>query len=132
MGIPENLSRLEQFSGFQEGWNGYGAKKISPLAVSKAKELVEVVGKEFDIDVYPLADGGVQVEFDKENAGYLEFYLREDCNEKVGVFAIDKVDNTYNFNIPYNIKSICSLTREFNKGKILNPERLKSIDTLKK
>lgn len=65
--LPSTLEqRLEQLRQLPEGWDSYGASKISQRAIEKAKELLDRTLRPGDLPLpflCPIADGGVGLEW---------------------------------------------------------------------
>lgn len=89
----KSIAKLDSFLNLPENWNGYGAKQFSPSYIEYAKSLlIKLPAK---AEVFPISDGRVQFEFDKDNGAYLELEINSD--KTVGVFEIldDKSEREY-------------------------------------
>jgi len=66
------LNIINGFYNLEHDWDSYGAEPISHTAINTAKKILEVLSKEkyfsqnVETNVFPMRDGGVQFEFDKE------------------------------------------------------------------
>lgn len=80
----KSIKKLRSFLDLPDDWNGYGAKQFSRDYISFAEYLLEKLPAE--AQVYPISDGRVQFEFDKDDGSYLEFEINRD--KTVGVFEI--------------------------------------------
>lgn len=87
----KGIMKLESFLKLSAGWNGYNAQPFSPSYIWRAEELL--AGLPVKGEVFPLPDGRVQFEFDKDDGSYLEFELNTD--DSVEVFEV-RPDNTEN------------------------------------
>ena len=73
--ISKNLKKLEDFSRFNNNWNGYGADPFSEKLISSVTEIVKKL--KIQPQIFPVADDSIQLEYDGENGRYLEFQIYE-------------------------------------------------------
>lgn len=66
-----NIEKLNSFLELKEGWDGYNAEPISKEVVEKAKEILTQLPYQ-PKDIFAVATGNIQMEFDKGNNKYLE------------------------------------------------------------
>ena len=95
MNIREvNQNNLKAMESLEKGWYdpecNHG-EKTSELSLNYAKELLNVLPEDFM--VFPLCDGFVQLECDRDNK-YLEISIYDEISE---IFTIDEAKNEYNF-----------------------------------
>jgi len=92
----KSIIKLRSFLSFHDDWNGYGAKPFSEEYIRYAETLL--ANLPIEAQVYPISDGRVQLEFDKDDGSYLEFEINDD--KSVGVFEIlpDKSEREYKAN----------------------------------
>ena len=67
------FDKLEKFRTLTQNWNGYQADPIEPETIDFIKSILSdlVITPE----IFPLASGGIQIEFEKSNGYYLEFEI---------------------------------------------------------
>ena len=80
----KSIKKLRSFMDLPDDWNGYGAKQFSKDYICFAEYLLENLP--IEAQVYPISDGRVQFEFDKDDGSYLEFEINRD--KTVSVFEI--------------------------------------------
>ena len=80
----KSISKLRSFLRLPDNWNGYGARQFSPGYLKYAESLLKSIP--FKTEVFPIPDGRVQFEFDKDDGAYLEFEINDDYT--IGVFEI--------------------------------------------
>ena len=88
--IGMNLERLNTFATYKEGWNGYGAAPIINDVLARMKGLILTLSVQPEI--FPLASGEIQFEYEKKNGEYLQFKLLADG--EIEIFRMDELDNT--------------------------------------
>jgi hypothetical protein len=69
--IEAEIRQLQEFAALEPDWNAHGAKRIAPSAIQHAIDLVRRVADATHIGpdfVAPLANGGVQLEWDGDDA----------------------------------------------------------------
>ena len=71
-----NIRKLQSFSSLCNNWNGYNASPIKSNAIEKALQIVNALS--IQPQVFPVADGSVQLEFDNPNGSYLEIVIGND------------------------------------------------------
>ena len=71
--MERNIKKIQSFSSLCNNWNGYNATTIKVSAIEKALQIVNALS--IQPQVFPVADGSVQLEFDNPNGGYLEIVL---------------------------------------------------------
>lgn len=69
----KSLDKLDQISSLKDGWNGKDAKRYSSVLIEKVKSLVAISPEEPEI--YPTADGNIQLEFSRSDGSYLEISI---------------------------------------------------------
>ncbi len=67
------LDKLDQISSLKHGWNGKNAKIFSSVLIEKVKSLVAISPEEPEI--FPTADGNIQLEFSRSDGSYLEISI---------------------------------------------------------
>ena len=55
----------------RDNWDGYGAVPLPRDTLYKAQRLIHVLN--IQPEIFPTADGSIQMEFEKDNGDYLEF-----------------------------------------------------------
>lgn len=96
--LEVSLERLKTFGEYKDNWNGYGAPAFSKTLL----ELTENILRNLDYqpEIFPIAGGAIQFEYDKPSGGYLEFEILE--NEDVHCLMIDRNQNERTFNLAIN------------------------------
>lgn len=107
-GIEKNLRKLDRISEFQNGWNGYDAKKFSGRLINNAKNTV--FSLIYQPELFPTAKNTIQLEYDGPNDTYLEFEIDETDN--IGVFSIDKNGNEKYQIVKRNAETLNQMVKE--------------------
>ena len=66
-----NLMRLERIAMLKDNWDGYGAEHFSEQLIHRADNLIRRLY--IQPEIFPTADGSIQIEYEKDNGDYLEF-----------------------------------------------------------
>ncbi len=76
------VTRLDGFSHLKPNWDSYNADAITPQSIASAKEVLAYLYQtNIPIDgVFPMRNGGVQIEFSKEKAEIELEILAENVN----------------------------------------------------
>lgn len=67
------LDKLDQISSLKHGWNGKDAKIFSSVLIEKVKSMVAISPEEPEI--FPTADGNIQLEFSRSDGSYFEINI---------------------------------------------------------
>ena len=68
--------KLDSFVTLAPNWDSYNADAISEKAIGNAKHVIDYLNANanvfysFEINIFPMRDGGVQLEFDNENQSF--------------------------------------------------------------
>lgn len=103
--IPTFAKSLEQLNKIKDNTD----KAIFNLVESFIPELCN------QPEIFPLEDGGVQIEFEREDGAYLEFEFH--ANNEVKMFFTDFVEHEDNENIDCDINKINELIKKFYETK---------------
>lgn len=89
------------------GWNGYGCDPIPGSIIDNAISVVKKL--KVPPEVFPLATGGIQLEYDRDDGGYLEIEITgnsdivkvfiiqsRELDEKTLTVSVDKLDTMIN------------------------------------
>ena len=87
--MKTNIDKVLSFLDFHEGWNGNRGKAFSDVLLKKIVTLLSKLP--FQPEVFPVEDGSVQLEYEKETGEYLEYEIRDDLC--VTEFSIDVAGN---------------------------------------
>jgi hypothetical protein len=87
--LKKNLEKLDRFSKFEVNWDGYGANPFSPQVIEKAKKLLESL--EYQPKVFPIPNGNIQFEYEKDNGSYAEFEI-SDNNDMIFGYKDNKTN----------------------------------------
>lgn len=66
------MNTFDDLRKLKKNWNDYNADPLNPEYIDTAEELFTLLDAGFE--VFPLADGGVQIEYEDENI-YIEFVV---------------------------------------------------------
>ena len=66
-----NLKKLDVISNLNDNWDGYGAKPLQKKLIALTADLIRKLY--IQPEIFPTADGTIQLEFEKDNGDYLEF-----------------------------------------------------------
>ena len=106
------VRKLYSFLRFKENWNGYGAAPFSPQLIQKVTELMAALP--YDPEVFPIADGQVQLEYEKANGEYLEFEIgQSDDGFIVNGYKICADGEEEKWTQALNVNDIARMVRDF-------------------
>lgn len=105
----QNIEKLNTFKSLGENWNGYKASPISHGLISSVIDLLSKL--QFQPEVFPLASGKIQIEFDNDNGQYLEFELGEHC--AASVYQVEANNDELEYEIDFDSQEICRIVNEF-------------------
>ncbi len=77
--MSEMEKRLDEIGRLPYDWNGNSADRFNKSLIDKCKKIVSILPVESEI--YPTANGSVQMEYEEADGSYLEFEISE--NETV-------------------------------------------------
>lgn len=89
----KSIAKLRSFLNLPDNWNGYGARPFSKGYVKYAEYLLRRIP--YTAEVFPIPDGRVQFEFDKDDGAYLEFEINDDYSIGVLEMHPDKPDREF-------------------------------------
>ena len=95
-----NLSKLNSFLLYEDGWFGEGSLKIDESIINNVKRLLSTFSKQPEI--FPLVDGGIQIEWEDENK-YLEIQVL--LGNQIKIFR-QWNDNEEEWRGEYNVERI--------------------------
>ena len=107
--LIENLRKLEKIGELGPDWNGYGACPFSKSMLRKAKWLIKSLN--IQPEIFPTADGTIQLEWNGKNESYLEIQFSED--EEVQCYCITAEHGEKNFCVKSNIIDIEEVVLNF-------------------
>ncbi|AII54474.1 MULTISPECIES: hypothetical protein [Hymenobacter] len=90
--IPKLLAQLETFRNLSPNWDSYGALPTEERALARARQLLNslslqlVYAPAVSVHVFPMRDGGIQVELDRDNAS-MEIEVHPDGTEDYLLFT---------------------------------------------
>lgn len=100
--LNKNIDKLGKISALKDNWDGYGAEPFSRSIIRAAGDMLRKLLKQPEI--FPTAEGTIQMEYEKENGDYLEIqfsdaplcevYMSENQNENY--FTIDRTPEKFN------------------------------------
>jgi len=74
--LLSNIQRLRGFGNFQDNWNGYGAAPFSKELLDISEHIL--MNLDHQPEVFPIAGGAIQFEYDRDDGAYLEFEIMDD------------------------------------------------------
>lgn len=77
----DNYEKLNEFRKLVKDWNGYEAEPINPEVIKTARDIVRTMPPEAQPEVFPLASGNIQLEWEK-NGKYLEITLESNGEQR--------------------------------------------------
>ena len=106
--LSNTLIKLAQMANLKSNWNGYGADPLPYDTLYKAQRLIPAL--HVQPEIFPTANGSIQIEYEKDNGDYLElqFSGKGTCE----VFRIID-DNEEYFTSPDNVSSINTIVDSF-------------------
>jgi len=93
--LQANLKKLKSFEAYADNWNGYGAPRFEKSLVSLAENVLRKL--DHQPEVFPIAGGAIQLEYEKESGEYLEFEILE--NEDAHCLSVDKDGKEREFDV---------------------------------
>lgn len=93
--IGDNYFKLLSYADLEKGWNGYGAKKISPAVIKRTKSLL--LSLEFQPKIFPTGRGSVQVEYYKDDSNLIEIEI---FYNRYSVYSVDNGNEYENEHCP--------------------------------
>lgn len=107
--LEENITTLREISLLEEGWDGYDARKINEKVIKKLEQILPSLFEQPDI--FPLVNGNIQFEYEKENGEYLEFETLND--KKIKIFTLDSQENEDTKFISFDLEEILNEVKTF-------------------
>ena len=102
--LHDNLEKLKRISAFNYNWDGYGAEPLPEYLITSASKLIRNL--RIQPEIFPTADGTIQLEYEKDNGDYLEIQIS--CNGRCEVFKRSGVNEEY-FSVQDDSNSINAL-----------------------
>ncbi len=93
--LQASLNKLRSFEAYADNWNGYGAPKFEKSLVSLAENVLRKL--DHQPEIFPIAGGAIQFEYEKESGEYLEFEILE--NEDAHCLSVDKDGKEREFDV---------------------------------
>lgn len=87
---------IKSFLNLEDNWNGYGAKPISNKVINNALRVAMIFPKDKDIEIFPLADNGIQFEAEIGRR-YFELQIYEERFHYYFHSKTEKVEKDINF-----------------------------------
>ena len=103
-----NLKKLDVISNLNDNWDGYGAEPLQKKLIALTADLIRKLY--IQPEIFPTADGTIQLEFEKGNGDYLE--LQFSGKGLCDVFRL-RGDNEEYFKSHDDSSSINHLVEEF-------------------
>ena len=108
--VDRSIEKLTRIGEMKENWNGYSSEPFSHDFISFIKE--EIRKLEIQPQIFPIADGKLQLEYDRNDGGYLEFEVSPADMENIK-------DNK-----PANIEFYYEYNKEQEEGVVDNFEKM--------
>lgn len=93
--IDKNIEKLTKIEEMKENWNGYSSAPFSHAFISFIKN--EIRKLEIQPQIFPIADGKLQLEYDRNDGGYLEFEVSPENMESIKENKLAKIEFYYEF-----------------------------------
>ena len=106
--LQSNLSKLDEFSLYQENWNAYGAQPIPTHIILAGKKLLQAISVQ--PEVFPTAAESIQFEFERSDGSYLELELR---SEGICVYSTSTDGTECEYTEEYSIDIIKEIVENF-------------------
>lgn len=120
--------RLLSYRSLKKGWFDSEMNHGEPISIDLIREVSRGFIENFTIipEVFPLCDGGIQIEWTLDSNIYLEIELwkPEDCNHMKGFIADSRFEHSRYFQFTnFSQEKVNELLKEFQNG-ILSEEKL--------
>lgn len=103
------LEKLGQIKNLNYNWNGYGAEPFSPNVVRRVEETVPWL--KYVPEVYPTANGTIQLEYHKLDGSYLEIEMGR--KEQVSVYIEFSDGEEREFEASYKASELNRIVGDF-------------------
>ncbi len=104
-----NLNKIDEIKMLNDGWDGKNAAAFDNTLLDKIRSLV--LSLDAQPEIFPLADGRIQLEYELEDGSYLEFHI--DLTEESKVFMLDAQGKPSQATIKSCTESINQLVKKF-------------------
>ena len=112
-------NRLYQIRLLKDSWDGKHAKAFSPKLIDKTKKLIGDLIEEPEI--FPTADGTIQLEYSGQNGTYLEINIG--LGEMCEVYIVDNVGNEKTFLIKTETDALNCIISKIQNKRYTNGDR---------
>ena len=108
-GYNNNIIKLEELRGLDNGWDNDDAIKIDVSIIDK----LGIILRDLRVqpEIFPLVNGNIQFEYEEEDGRYLEFETVDINN--INVFKLDSNDKTTTKEIKFNLEDILKEVEDF-------------------
>lgn len=89
------ISKINSFGELGDNWNGYGAPPFTKSLLDKAKKILRTL--RHCPEVFPIAGGAIQFEFENDAGDYLEFEIYD--TEPAHCFQITSTESELEFDV---------------------------------
>lgn len=86
-----NMQKLEKFRSFEKDWNGDQAETFSLELLARVRNVLNSNILPRQPEIFPLADGSIQMEWEKKNGEYLE--ITTNTSKTWDVLQLDENEN---------------------------------------
>ena len=93
--VKSIINKITEIEHLGDNWNGYSASPISSSIIAEVKSMISQLKK--IPEIFPTADGQLQLEYDKKDGSYLEMDISG--QDFIDVFMIDKNGNEKEYRI---------------------------------
>ena len=111
--VVDTLEEMRKLTS-KKGWNSYDAEPVPGEVIDNAIALVKTL--RYMPEVYPVATGNVQMEWDRSDGGYLEVTVLEDPDE-VKVY-LDIPKQNYNRYMRVPTSCVRRISTDFKNGRM--------------
>jgi len=104
-----NMKKLDSIAALPDNWNEYGAPAFDRQLIEKVRFILDKVVHQPEI--YPIAGGAIQFEYNKDSGDYLEFEIGQE--DSITALHVDETGNEHEFSFASQIEDINRVVNSF-------------------
>lgn len=109
--MQKNLQKLKEIEELKDNWNENGATKFSGKLIEKVKNVLYMLKEQPEI--FPTAEGSIQLEYEKKDGQYLEINVYEN---HTNIFSIDSNEQEKEFEVKEDeVEKIKKIVEDFHE-----------------
>jgi hypothetical protein len=109
--LQKNLQKLKEIEELKDNWNENGATKFSGKLIEKVKNVLYMLKEQPEI--FPTAEGSIQLEYEKKDGQYLEINVYEN---HTNIFSIDSNEQEKEFEVKEDeVEKIKKIVEDFHE-----------------